>query len=168
MPNSGILLVARDKAPSLALSKLAAELQSRETAVIAFLGHGNPIIGAPDQIVTSARKATAVVIGVSSSPKLSAQETLAGYAAIEAGVPLYVYCDTYGCHWQVPTKRNGLREFERLRPPVSQDDRWAWVGTVTLPPRDPYLHVASCALKVKDDGVAQLWTIEYNDEWHDV
>ncbi len=93
-----ILLVARDKAPSEAFTRLCDHLRSRSHEPSAFLGNGKPFATPLTDIAALAGKADIVLTGMSSSAELAEPEIAAATAAAEAGVPFGFYGDRYGAH----------------------------------------------------------------------
>lgn len=93
-----IVLVARDVAPSLAFEMVKAELWARPGVTgRAYLGHGKPIVAQQDEVDASVRGADIVLIGLSSQKDLAEPEIYAAEEAIEHGVPVVAYSDTFGC-----------------------------------------------------------------------
>lgn len=93
-----ILLVARDKAPSEAFTRLCDHLRSRSHEPSAFLGNGKPFATPLANIAAMAGKADIVLAGMSSSAELAEPEIAAATAAADTGVPFGFYGDRYGAH----------------------------------------------------------------------
>lgn len=90
-----VVMVGRDKAPSNAFERAASLLDS-EYEVKTYLGHGDPIRASVDEIAADARSAHVLLCGMSSSPKLVAEELAAIRTAHSVGVPVILYADTHG------------------------------------------------------------------------
>lgn len=102
---NGVVLLARDVAPSNALKRVADVLSSRWYAVAQHLGFGKPLESTVEMIVAAVKEATVVVCGMSANAKISVEEIAAANAAVESGAVLGLYCDTFGCHgreWFAP------------------------------------------------------------------
>jgi len=90
-----VVMVGRDKAPSEAFEALKTKLVGEE--VVAYLGHGDPIKETLEKIKAAASGADVLLCGMSSSPKLVAEEIAAIISASINGVPVVLYADTHGC-----------------------------------------------------------------------
>jgi hypothetical protein len=64
----------------------------------AFLGQGKPLAISIPEIETAIKKASAVLLGMSSSLELAKEEIAAGRKAAELGIPFGFYADTYGVY----------------------------------------------------------------------
>lgn len=95
---NGVVLVARDVAPSAALRRVGDVLSSQGHAVAQHLGFGKALKSSVDMIVSAVKEAAVVVCGMSANAKLSAEEVEAATTAVECGATLGFYCDTFGCH----------------------------------------------------------------------
>ena len=89
-----IVMVGRDKAPSEAFERVRVKLEGHD--VVAYLGHGDPIKGTLEEIKAAASGADVLLCGMSSSPKLVAEEISAIISASTNGVPVVLYADTHG------------------------------------------------------------------------
>lgn len=96
-----ILVVGHDLAPSEAFGKkIVPELEKRGYHVTAFLAKGSEAL-TPDQIapiVAAVGDADAVLLGMSASSALAAEEIAAGEAARNAGKPFALFADTFMVH----------------------------------------------------------------------
>lgn len=92
-----VLLVARDKAPSLALGQLAERLLEENVCFYhPMLGHGEPLQASLNDIRQAAIKVDVVITGMSSSEELATPEVAASEAAIQAGKKVIWYGDLFG------------------------------------------------------------------------
>src|SRR3989338_1259507 len=93
-----VVLVAEDIAPSSAFELLAAELRNRGHAVTDLLGDGKVFPDTFEVVQREVRKASVVVVGMSSSAELAKPEMVACEEATRGGVSFGFYGDTYHCH----------------------------------------------------------------------
>lgn len=94
-----VMLVARDVSPSQILDRVQVELQSRGHEVRAVLGHGRPLDDFPgDSIRALVLTSDFVLVGMSSTEKLSKEEIVALKAAMDKGIPYGFVCDIFDCY----------------------------------------------------------------------
>lgn len=92
-----VVLVGRDKAPTLAGQMLEVELCKQGYTTRSFFGDGKPI-GAPvHEIAKAALDANLVWVGMSSSSELARPEIAAARSAVAARNVLALYADIEGC-----------------------------------------------------------------------
>lgn len=91
-----VVLVGRDKAPSMAFQELGLVLQNMGLDVRQYLGHGDPITTAAQVMLNEVSTANVVLCGMSSAPPLVEEECRAIYAAHDSGIPVLLYADTHG------------------------------------------------------------------------
>lgn len=92
------LLVARDVAPSQALTEVMKELEKQGHEPLACLDFGKPSeipLGTTARLVADS---DIVLIGMSCTAERSAEEINVAQTAITQGIPLALYADTYNCH----------------------------------------------------------------------
>lgn len=93
-----ITLIARDVAPSQALALLATTLTAKGHEPIQFLGNGNTLTSTAEEREQVLLVSQAVVVGMSSSVELSAEECGIARLAKEASIPVFFYADSFGTY----------------------------------------------------------------------
>lgn len=88
-----VVLVGRDKAPTLAGQMLETELRKQGYTTRSFFGDGKPIGASLDEIEQASQYATLTWVGMSSSAELAEPEIVAAYASQH----LALYADIEGC-----------------------------------------------------------------------
>jgi len=92
-----VVLVGRDKAPTLAGQMLENALQKQGYATHSFFGDGKAIAASLDEIAEAVNHARVVWVGMSSSSELAQSEVVAARSAVMAGNTLALYADIEGC-----------------------------------------------------------------------
>ena len=92
-----VVLVGRDKAPTLAGQMVENALQKQGYVTRSFFGDGKPIAASLDEIAEAARYAKLTWVGMSSSSELAQPEVVAARSAIMAGNKLALYADIESC-----------------------------------------------------------------------
>lgn len=94
----GIILVARDAAPSGCFKRLEPVLKERGFDVNLFIGGGKPLDAASIELIRITASLTNIaILGMSSSLDLAEPEIVAGKAAKNSGIPYGFYGDVPRC-----------------------------------------------------------------------
>lgn len=104
-----IVLVGRDKAPSIAFDALGEALYKEGHSVHSFIGHGKPINVSDERFSEEMMDADVIVTGNSSSQELARLELRASEFAFLNAIPLVWYSDLFGNAGQ-----EHFRELENL------------------------------------------------------
>lgn len=118
-----IVAVAHDLAPSEGVGACAEELQKRGWAVEKFLLRGKSFGGNLSDIASTCQQTDVVLCGFSSSEKLAQEEITAARAAIEKGIPLALYADTFGVYrspWTDLMREKAQLVFVQTEPECSE------------------------------------------------
>ncbi|TSC89636.1 MAG: hypothetical protein G01um10143_126 [Parcubacteria group bacterium Gr01-1014_3] len=91
-------LVGHDVAPTQAFRRIQEALVSRDNDVVSFVADGKPFANSKEEIISSAKQADVILLGMSSSADLAKEEVAVAEMAAEIGIPFGFYADTYKCH----------------------------------------------------------------------
>ncbi len=97
MAHADVVLVGRDKAPTLAGQMVEDALRKQGISTCSFFGDGKPMSASLAEIEEAARAARMTWVGMSLSADLAQPEIAAARAAKEAGKRLAIYADIEGC-----------------------------------------------------------------------
>ena len=91
-----VTLVGSIMAPSLAFAMLEKELKKRGVEVRALLGNGKPVGLSAREVKEFVAGSDVVLLGMSVPGEFAREEHWAAFGALDKGIPLGLYADTYG------------------------------------------------------------------------